>query len=224
MTNTTPRVFSLNGSSLQEYRWNLRTIDGLYGRPAPRGENAAVPYLHGSFSHPHKFFNERFLVLRAAILPQDANGNVTFATPFDHLYDNKDDFLALFHDVNRELLSLKQVMPSGGEREILVEVQDEVFFTTENHDQIYIANVPLVAPSPFWRDIPVVSSGPHLIPDTWEQFNLVTGGNAPIHDMVITIDILTTTKNPVIWTWLSGDMIAVKQAAIPEANVENEAS
>lgn len=194
MTNTTQRYYAINGTSLQTYRWNLETIDGLHSRPAMRGQNPKTPYRHGSYSYGRKFFEEKFMTLKMMILNQDADGAVTLPDPLAHLYKNLDDFLALMYDTQQ--LTLSRYLADGTtQRFIDVEAIDEAVVRSVDKDQRYPVNVPLLAARPFWNALPMITDTETAITGT-RAFNITTAGNAPTDDMVITIDCTADGSTP----------------------------
>lgn len=194
MTNTTPRYYAINGTSLQTYRWNLVKIDGIHSRPAMRGQNPQTPYRHGSYSYGRKFFEEKFMVLRMAILNTDENGAITLADSWAHLYKNLDDFMKMMYDDTQ--LTLDRILADGtSHRRIFVEAVDESDVKTESKDQRYLIDVPLVAARPFWDALPMITDTELAITGT-RAFTIATAGNAPTDDMVITIDCTSDGASP----------------------------
>jgi len=212
MSNTTPRFYAINGTSLQTYRWSLLTIDGIHSRPPMRGQNPKTPYRHGSYSYGRKFFEEKFMVLKMAILGTDANGAITMADAWAHLYKNLDDFLGLMYDDTQ--LTLSRYLADGTtQREISVEAINEAVVKTESQDQRYLVNVPLLAARPFWRALPMIIDTESGITGT-RAFNIDIAGNAPTDDMIITIDCTSAGSTPELSVPLTEEVISIKDGAI----------
>lgn len=212
MTNTTPRYYAINGTSLQTYRWNLQKIDGIHGRPALRGSNPQTPYRHGSYSYGRKFFEEKFMVLRMAILNVDENGAVTLTNNWDELYKNLDDFLGLMYDT-QQLTLTRYLADEATQRQLSVEVIDEAQIKTESKDQRYMVDVPLIAARPFWSELPLITDTELAITGL-RAFNIDIGGNAPTDDIVITIDCTSAGSSPQLTIPTTGDEIIVADAAM----------
>lgn len=207
MSNTTSRFYAINGTSLQTYRWNLETIDGLHSRPPMRGQNPKTPYRHGSYSYGRKFFEEKFMVLKASILNTDEDGAITLADRWAHLYKNLDDFLALFYDT--EQLTLSRYLADGTtQRFIKVEAINEAMVKSVDGDQRYKVNVPLLAARPFWNELPLVTDTELAITGT-RAFTIATGGNAPTDDMIITIDCTADGASPKLSIPATGEEITI---------------
>ncbi len=212
MTNTTSRYYEINGTSLQTYRWNLQKIDGIHSRPPLRGSNASTPYRHGAFSYGRKFFEQKFMVLRMAILNTDANGAVTLPDTWAHLYENLDDFLGLIYDTQQ--LTLSRYLADGtSQREIDVEVIDEAIIKTESADQRYMVDIPLVAARPFWKELPLVTDTENSITG-FRAFNIDIDGNAPTDDMLITITCTADGSSPKLTIPTNGDEILIADASL----------
>ena len=212
MTNTTPRYYSINGTSLQTYRWNLQKIDGIHGRPAMRGTNPPTPYRHGSFSFGRKFFEEKFMVIRMAILNTDADGGIPLGSTWDHLYKNLDDFLTLLYEP--EQLTLSRLLADGTtQRQISIEVIDEAQIKSESADQRYLVDVPVIASRPFWDELPLITDTELAITGL-RAFNIAVDGNAPTDDMVITIDCTSAASSPQLTVPVTGDEIIIADAAL----------
>jgi hypothetical protein len=212
VTNTTPRYYEINGTSLQTYRWNLQKIDGIHSRPALRGANPSTPYRHGSYSFGRKFFEEKFIVLRMAILNTDADGAITLPDSWAHLYKNLDDFLGLLYDTKQLVLS-RYLADGVTQRQINVEVVDEAIIKTEAADQRYLVDIPMVAARPFWEELPLITDTENAITGL-RAFNIDVDGNAPTDDMVITIDCTSAGSSPQLVVPVTGDEIVIADASI----------
>ncbi len=217
MTVTTLRPWTIDGLDLQTLAFNIETIDGLFGRPAMRGENSPTPYLDGSYAFGKKFYQQRDLSLSMLVLATDANGVVT-SNPATHLYDNLDVLLGLFESAS--LLSLKRTMgDEATQRELLVEVVRAIPVQTGISPLSYRFVVEMRAPRPFWRELPIqqdiqsnVTSFPH-------NYLIATGGNAPIADAVITIHCDSGGSNPSLTLTSTGEFIKVNDTLIPNDDV-----
>lgn len=214
MTDTTPRPLKINGTSLQTYRWNLDSLDGLHNRPKLRGETAKTPYRHGSFSYGRKFYEEKFMTLKMTILGMDADGGLDggFTTAVEQLYKNLDDFQALFHS-NALLTFSRTLADESTTRELDVEVAGDFVIRSVNHDQRYEVNVPLVAPRPFWREMPLITDNENAITGL-RAFDIDVDGNAPVDDVVYTIDCTSDGSSPQIYIPSTEDIITVSDATL----------
>ncbi len=214
MTDTTPRPYKINGTSLQTHRWGLNTIDGIHNRPGLRGRSTPTPYRHGSFSFGRKFYEEKFMVLKMTILSSNAAGGLDggFTDPFEQLYKNLDDFQQLFYST--DLLTMSRVLADESTvREIDVEVAGDFVIRATNNDQMYEVNVPLVAPRPFWRELPLNTDTETAITGL-RAFDIDVDGNAPVDDAVFTIDCTSAGSSPQIEIPSTGDIITVADATL----------
>ena len=75
MPNTTTTYWDVDGTSLQTYAWNIRTLGGSRGGvPSFRGENLQVAYRRGAAWRP-KVPAQRVLTLAMWVQGSDENGN-----------------------------------------------------------------------------------------------------------------------------------------------------
>ena len=214
MTDTTPRPLKIGGTSLQTYRWNLDSLDGLHNRPSLRGKPAPTPYRHGSFSFGRKFYEEKFMVLKMSILGMNADGGLDggFTTAMEQLYKNLDDFQGLFYGT--DLLVMERTLADGTtKREIDVEVAGDFSIRSMDHDQRYEVNVPLVAARPFWREMPLITDNENAITG-FSAFTIPVDGNAPADDVVFTIDCTADGSSPQIYVPTTEDLIVVQDATL----------
>ncbi len=214
MTDTIPRPYNINGTSLTTFRWNLIDMDGINVRPSLRGKPTATPYRHGSFSYGRKFYEEKFFIMRMSILGQNATGGLDggFTTPIEQLYKNLDDFQALFH--SNALLVLEHTMADQTtKRELDVEVAGDFLIRSVDSDQRYEVNVPLIAPRPFWREMPIINDQETSLTG-FNAFNINVDGNAPVDDVIWTINCTADGSSPSITIPSTNDVINVADATL----------
>lgn len=214
MTDTIPRPYKINGTSLTTFRWNLQDMDGIHVRPPRRGRTAATPYRHGSFSFGRQFYEEKFFVMRMAILGMNADGGLDggFTTATEQLYKNLDDFQALFHS-NTSLVLEHTMADQTTLRELDVEVAGDFIIRSVDADQRYEVNVPLVAARPFWREMPLITDTETAITGL-RAFNINVDGNAPVDDCVFTINCTADGSSPSIYIPSTEDIINVADATL----------
>ncbi|RKZ96523.1 MAG: hypothetical protein DRQ40_00815 [Gammaproteobacteria bacterium] len=152
------------------------------------------------------------MVLRMAILNTDADGAITLSNSWEHLYKNLDDFFNLLYDDQALVLS-KYLADEATQREIDVEVIDEVQVKSEAADQRYLLDVPLLAARPFWRALPMITDLESSITGT-RAFNIDIDGNAPTDDMIITIDCTSAGSTPALSVPLTEEVITIADGSI----------
>lgn len=193
--------WSLNGVDLRTLAVNVRTIDGWDTFPARRGDNVTIPYSHGELSIPQKWFDARDISMSFEVLPYNTSGGQT-VTSLEHLQDNVDQLLGLFYK-QKDFSTLTRTMPDGSVRTLEVEVlnvvpviQGQSFLTRTVAAQFRV-------PNPFWRETPINTVTQAGITGTSQNIAVVTGGNAPIHDMKIRFTATSAVSSPKI-EWPSG--------------------
>ena len=214
MTDTIPRPYKINGTSLTTFRWNLATMDGIHTRPPLRSRPTKTPYRHGSFSFGRKFYEEKFFVMKMAILGQNADGGLDggFTTAIEQLYKNLDDFQALFH--SQALLVLEHTMADQTtKRELDVEVAGDFVIKSVDADNRYEVNVPLIAPRPFWREMPLIQDSETSLTG-FNAFTIPVDGNAPVDDVVFTINCTADGSSPSIKIPTTGDIVTISDATL----------
>ncbi len=214
MTDTTPRTYKINGTSLQSHRWGLDTIDGIHNRPSLRGKATATPYRHGSFTFGRLFYEEKFMVLKMTITGMNAAGGLDggFTTAIEQLYKNLDDFQSLFHSQAQLVLS-RVVADQSTVREIDVHVAGDFVIRSTHSDQFYNVNVPLVAARPFWREMPLITDSETSLTGL-NAFTIPVDGNAPVDDAVYTINCTADGSTPQIEIPSTSDVITVADASL----------
>jgi hypothetical protein len=214
MTDTIPRPYKINGTSLTTYRWNLVDMDGIHTRPSLRGQPTPTPYRHGSFSFGRKFYEEKFFVMRMSILGMNADGGLDggFTTATEQLYKNLDDFQGMFHST--AALVLEHTMADQSTtRELDVEVAGDFLIRSVDGDQRYEVNVPLVSARPFWREMPLITDSETGLTG-FNAFTIPVDGNAPVDDLIFTINCTSAGSSPQIEIPSTEDVITISDATL----------
>ena len=209
--------FKMNGIQLQTYGWNLISTDGVDSLPARRGSNNQTPYQDGDSSFGVKFYQSRVLKFTSGGLPQNSDGKVTAADgPLYHLQNNIDYLKGILHqNSGLQLFSFEVENGVGGQvqREIDVEIlaSSSIRPFLKNGKQFDIV---MTAPRPFWREMPLVTVNQNTITSFPHAFNINTLGNAPINDMVMTIDANASGAAPSLECVSTGDKISITDVGI----------
>lgn len=193
--------WTLEGTSLRDFSVTLKTIDGWDSFPGKRGGNSTVPFVHGEYSVPRKFYEARDLGLVLEVLPYQPAGGQTVTT-LEHLQTNVDKVLGLLHSRD-SLLTLSRTMPDASVRQLEVEVINAVPVLTGQSKFTRQIAVQFRAPNPFWRETPINTVTQIDITTTSQNIAVVTGGNAPIHDAVIRFTATAAVTSPKL-SWPSG--------------------
>ncbi len=218
MTDTGYSRFKMNGVSLTTYAWNIEDVSGIDGMPGRRGRNLPTPYVDGDYSFGVKFYESRSFILKMVVLPNDAAGNVTSVDGARwHLRDNFDTLKGVLNqNAGMQTFSFEVKDGVGGGsavREIDVEILAP-FGIREKAKQAIEFSVELVAPRPLWRELPLVTVDELAVSTFPYNFNVDTLANAPIGDMVITLDANAAGSSPSLECVVTGDKITIADAGI----------
>ena len=207
----------INGTALQELRWNILEVSGTDSVPGRRGKNLATPYADGDYSFGEKFYDNRSFRMKFVVLPQDAAGEVTAADgPRYHLRKNLDDLKAILQ-LNSGFQTYSFVVKDGVGGTVTREVDVEIMNTSEIKEYkkvAYTFNIEFEVARPFWRELPIVTHQELNKASFPYGFNLDTAGNAPIGDAVITITCDVGGTNPSLECTSTGDLITIADTLI----------
>lgn len=110
MTNSTPTFWSVDGTSLQTFAWNIQTRGGDRMAPPPmRGDNDEVPHIEGLVWKP-KIAGPRVMSLDMWVIGADADGTVQDEAAFD---TNWNALRALLWNPRAQLAVTKRWEDSG---------------------------------------------------------------------------------------------------------------
>lgn len=114
MTETTAETWTVDGTVLNTYAWNIRTLSDRSGLPPRRGDNESIPYRPGRLWVP-KMFDQRTVPLQMWIAGCDDDGLVPTAhSSRAQFNENEDALLRLFGVTHREVEIVRvKDMPDG---------------------------------------------------------------------------------------------------------------
>lgn len=165
------------GTSIQNSRNFVLTLEGLMGHPGRRGTNIGVPFLDGQLRRSSKPSRSRRLLLTVEVMDRDEFGEIP-TTRGEQWEENMDLLLALL-DGEGESVILERDMANGTTRWIEGEVLEPFNFTrgflNKNHSS-YIGVVPLECHHPYWQSEQEFSSSfgsAFVPPGTATLFNQV---------------------------------------------------
>ena len=190
MTATTEETWTVDGTLLNTYAWNIRTLSERSGLPPVRGENETIPYRPGRLWVP-KLYDQRTVPLQMWIVGCDADG----ALPTAHsrraqLNANEDALLRVF-GVRHRLLDIVRVkaMPAG----LLTHAGQAECSGTMSPSMMAggtraTLTVDLLMPDPFWYADEITET------ITSAGLTVTHPGSAPSLDMAI--DLVGPLTNP----------------------------
>lgn len=183
-----------------------------------RGSNLPTPYQDGDYSFGDKFYTSSAFMLDFIIMPWDASQGVTHASGQGrgHLQENLDLLKALLQQ-NPGLQTLSYEIDTGGTpivREIDFEVLSAVTNADYKNKRLFKFSVLCTAPRPFWRELPLTTVNENTITSFPHDFNIDTAGNAPIGDLIITIDVDAASSTPSLEVVSTGDKITVNDGSL----------
>lgn len=201
--------YEINGIPLQTLGWNLVHLTGLDGMPARRGQNLPTPYQDGDFSFGEKFYDSRSFIAKMMVLPQDSDGVVNAVDGGQYNLRSNFDYLKGVFNLNPglQVLSFDVFDGAGGSvtREIDVEILAP-FHMNESNKHGLEFSMEMIAPRPFWREMPIETVNENGLTGL-HNFNIDTAGNAPIGDLIITIDVNAASSTPSLEVVSNGDKI-----------------
>lgn len=190
MTATTEETWTVDGTLLNTYAWNIRTLSERSGLPPVRGENETFPYRPGRLWVP-KMYDQRTVPLQMWIVGCDEDG----ALPTAHsrraqLNKNEDALLRVF-GVRHRLLDIVRVkaMPAGlltltGQ----AECSGTMSPSTMAGGTRATLTVDLTMPDPFWYAAEVEET------ITSAGLTVTHPGSAPVVDL--RLDLIGPLSNP----------------------------
>lgn len=152
-------AWSADGSALSDHASFVR-VRSEGGAPK-RGSNQVVPFRHGRYAEPDKWYDSADLFLEIGLKQDDG---------YQHLSE-----LQKMLGKTTGLVTLQRVTPYAGTVEALVEMIGDPS-PTQNR---FVYLFPLSIPSGFWR-ASTVSSASGTAP------SITTSGDRPIDDMIVT--------------------------------------
>ncbi len=217
MTVTGYSNFKMNGVSLQTYGWNFEVLDGLAGMPGRRGSNRSTPYQDGDFSYGEKFFGSRLFAAQLHVYPQDADGVVNGVDGARYNLNANMDYLKGVFNQNAGLQLFSYEVKDGVGGSVTRDIDVEIlagFTFTEESKSVMTATVVMNAPRPFWREKPLTTVNRNAITVFPDNFNIDTLGNAPIGDLIITIDVNAASSTPSLECVSTGDKITFNDPSL----------
>lgn len=168
-------------TALSTYCSRVRIVDeGMGGK---RGDNIAIPYLHGARAVGHKFASESTLNLEVVLRYTNGSGAITHTDgAAGHAFENLSEVKRLLGG-QRSLATLQRTAPDHGTVQIDVEALSPVRASSTH----FIFLFPLNCPSPFWRSSaqnsqnpssPITPAGDGPVDDMWVEFS--GGSNASL--------------------------------------------
>lgn len=191
--------WTVGSLALRDAAIDIIDTSGWEGFPGRRGSNIEIPGVTGSFFVRDKPYPERSFSLALVVFPWDSTGAVT-TTPGQHIQTNID---TLFDELTANvLISVQKSVDAGPTREALCEVVNTIDVGPYgSHPYARAFVVQFNVPDAFWRELPqITGEGP---PST------TPGGNAPVHDPVVTLNGGTDTR---LTNTTNGDWVEITGA------------
>ncbi len=184
-------------TALSTYCDRVRIVDeGMGGK---RGNNIAIPFLHGARAVEHKFASESSIALEMVPRYTNSAGAVTHVDgAAGHVYENLSEVKRLLTG-QRGLATVQRVAPDHGTVQIDVEALAPVRISSTHFIFLFTLN----CPSPFWRSStqnsqsaasPITPAGDGPIDDMWIEF--VGGTDASLTHTASGAQISLTGSTP----------------------------
>lgn len=201
--------WTINGLDVRTLGIEVSEITGWDAWPGLRGTSTPNPYRHGDTTNVRKWYNSRELALSLVVLPRDSAGAVTYSTPAAHVRENLDSIFGSLHSQGLISVIRTETFQNGTQqREALCQAID-AFDVDAGPSILRNLVIRFRMFSPFWRQLPQVS-----VPG-FTSGTIAVGGNAPIHDMVLTFKSGTDMS---LTHTASGDSVGIS-GAVPAAGV-----
>lgn len=198
-------AWTINSIGVNDYRFNISTVDGWDSYPGRRGTNVEVPFLDGTLAQPVKYYDEKEFALAVTIFGCNTSGVVTHTNgAWAHIRENTSIMMGALYGEG-SLISVRRADPAyPGSGTVTLEAMCEVVDTIpvrleRNMGPLTrLMVIRFKMPTPFWRVLPEKTG--QTTP------SVSNGGNAPVTDMVITF---TGGTNPVLTNTTTSESITI---------------
>lgn len=213
--------WKLEGTDLRTLAYEIVDTSAWDSFPGKKAGNVPIAYSDTEHTDPRKWFAVRTLPLKVEFFRTNAAGNLPAGGAFEAIQTNIDTFLGLLYKRNG-LLDLRKTVPTVGggthERQAMVEVVDFIPLE-ESLKMLREAIVQFRMPEVLWRQLetsgthaPQKSAGLTGVTTTSANFNVVTGGNAPVRGGLegafeVVFDATSAITNPRIENALTGEFV-----------------
>lgn len=165
--------YRIAGVQLMDYCERVRVV--VEASPARRGNNFEIPGLEGEYSFPDKLHEPLNVAVECTLRYTDDTGGITHTDGAPgHVYENLAELKRLFGGGGK-LASLQRNLPHQGETILEFEVLAEPVLGQNHFQYVFLCHAPRV----FWR-------GTTLNSYTSGTGTINVGGNAPVHDAIVT--------------------------------------
>lgn len=193
--------WSLNGTDLRRYGYNIRSTAGWDGYPGSRIVRSSRGFQHGDFLGTKGFYVPKRFSIALDVFPSNPDGTVTLQ-PEAHIQANLDSLMGLLHSYDRKVTIQKSfgVGPTIREAEVAVLDAFDVGSGFGPYGRTLVMRFEMLWP--MWHQLPDVN----LTSQTGSP-NVTNSGNAPVGDYVMTF----TAAGRVTWPngeWLEVDSVA----------------
>lgn len=185
MTQLNPYYVSLDGLNLGTLAYSIETVRARRVIPPKRRTPLPVAFRHGTVPRFDAYSDERRWPLLITLFPTDESGDQDedFGR-VGQLEANLDDLFTVLAKRD-DFIDVRQLIPvddgSGEPLELQGDAICASYVELEGNDTIWGVQVELVFPYPYWHELPKIERSAAT------SHSIVTGGTAPIADMVLTL-------------------------------------
>jgi len=213
--------WTLEGTDLRTLAFNIGSTSGWDAFPSKRSGDLEIAFMDAVLTDPRKWIQAREIPLELEMFRTNASGGVPAGGAAEALRTNIDTLLGLLYKRNG-YLDLRQTVPTVGggthARSAQVEVNDFIPLE-EDKKMLRKALINFKMVEGLWRQIetagggvPQKTAGKTGITAATDNFNVITGGNAPVRGGVLgafTVEFIATAgiTNPRFEVLATGEFV-----------------
>lgn len=201
----------VDGTSVQTYAYNVTSRASRWVVPGRRGDNAALPGVHGTLWTPGKPYDENTLVWNMWALGCEPDGSMPSGSRQDRVIQHLDALMRLFSTPH--LRTVVQRGTPGGDRQFRGEVTAAIDLSSMAGGTRAEFAVEWTLPDPFWQDVvaqtQTVNPGSGATSKTL-HFSAFNGSTAPMTGSVF--EVTGPAQSPVLADLATGQWVKLGQS------------